>query len=182
MNKNYVYRKQWAIDNPDKIKKYQETSKLRRQLQCQKGSYDKKYYEENKDIYKIANDRWRENHKEELREYYRRYYLEHRDKIIKKCTDPVVIEKRKIYYQLNKDKFKERYEKNKDNIRKKRDTPEYREKLTILYAKQKEERRIKKEQKMKIIEEKIKEFERIKQEKINKKVEMLQQKINKLKK
>jgi len=95
-------------------------------------NYHKKYYENNKEIYKKKAEKYKENNKEKSIEYSKNYYINNKEKIIikqknyvlknkekriecvkkyKENNKEILKEKAKIYYQKNKHK-KNEYVKN----------------------------------------------------------------------
>ena len=94
-------RKEYRLDNKEKIKKYKDTHK--EQI---KENY-KEYYENNKDKFKEHNKEFYENNKDKMTEYYKK----NKEKIK---------EKSKEYYENNKEKMAEYYKKNREKINKNR--------------------------------------------------------------
>lgn len=92
-NKNVT---NWQTDNPEKMTKYRKTSHSRhrekrneasrvygktRRDRSKKSTYNKNYWDENKDNLKIKNAKYRETHKEEIQEQKRSYSIEHKEEI-----------------------------------------------------------------------------------------------------
>jgi hypothetical protein len=94
-------RRQWRLENKDKIKEYNLEHKEQR----------KQYYIENKDKIVEQNKQYYTENKDKKLEQYKQYYTENKDKIL---------EQRKQYYTENKDKITERtkqyYLENEDKL------------------------------------------------------------------
>jgi len=86
-------KKEWRIDNLDKIKKNYENNKEK--ILEQK----KEYRENNRDKIKERDKKWYENNKEKRLEQSKKNYENNKDK---------KLEQKKEYYELNKQKIQER--------------------------------------------------------------------------
>ena len=94
----------------------------RMELERKEGEHIKNSECVNKRIEGRTKKEYRQDNKEEIKEYQKQYYFDNKDKILDKIKEyrqdhkQQILENNKQYYQDNKDKVKQYYQNNKDKI------------------------------------------------------------------
>jgi len=135
------------------------------------GRTDKEYREDNKEQLKEYSKEWYENNKEHLKQYMKEYsennkeQIKEREKEYREKNKEQIKERRKEYYEKSKEKRKEYREKNKEQIKERR--KEYYEKSKEKnLEKKKEYDKIYREKNKEKIKEQKKEYRKKKKEKL----------------
>lgn len=132
-------------------------------LQEEKKENMKIYYENNKNIILERSQKYRNEHREEIKEYFKQHNIKRADKKIEYMKNYAienkdkVIESRKKYYENNKDKV---IKKNKEYVEKNREIVKERKKIWAEKNKEqiREKSKIKREENKEKIQEKGKQY------------------------